>query len=541
MRKLVGSLIGVIILVLVSYFVTGIITERTLKKDINLINQNSGLQVALKHYQRGWFTSDAVFDWLLVVPARTVTDELNHTRIIPAQTYTIVMPLNIYHGPVLFTKSGVHFGYGYAKTSIKLPAEYLQQFNELFTNASTQPTIDLSVLINYLNRSRFMILVPDFKLISKEDGSQFEWHGMKNVVVVSSRSEKVSGDLEIEGFAITKEKKSLNFKDIESSYNLHKSAMGLYLGEAKVSFNSVVARDKTHTKLDLQKFEIKSKSDVHKDLFTGSIRFSFDKLAVNNKVYGPLLFKMNIKNLDAEALTQINNKVSNIQAHSNHIGQQILWTVLPDLPKLFNKGAIFEIPEARIKLPEGDVNFNLLFKLEKGDLDNPMQLMQKLKGQGKLVASKPVLNAMMYASIKQQLIQKALSQQTKLQTDAAREKRREDAAPVDASSPVSDTPSLKKPEGESMQPATTPPATSTSATNDNAKVDQAATVSPRVLHIDYAEIEREAAATVEQRIKTLLETGALVEENNKYVMNFKYENGELLVNNRPFDPTMLTL
>lgn len=537
MRKLAGFILIVFLLLLVSYFVTGIITERTLKKDINLLNQHKGLQVNLKKYNRGWFKSDASFDWLLVVPARTVTDNLNQTRIIPAKTYTIVMPLTIYHGPVLFTNSGIHFGYGYAKTSVQLPDEYLQQFNDLFTNTSTKPTINLSVLVNYLNRTKFSIVIPNFKVISKEDGSQFEWQGMKNDVLVSSNLGKIIGDLEIEGFKVSKDNKLLHFSDIESDYNLHKSPLGLYLGKAKISCDSIVATEGDVKKLNLEDFELNSESDVNNGLFKGAMKLSFDKLAHNNKIYGPLLFKMKVKNLDAEILNQINNKVSNIQTNNNQIGQQILWTVLPDLPRLFNKGATFEIEEAKLKLPEGNVNFKLLLKLEKGDLDNPMQLLQKLKGNGDLIASKPVVNAVMYASIKQQLIQKALNQQTKLQTQRAREKLREENQNSQPNKVLPEASSMTKPENiEEKQADNVQSGIILEDDNININVNN-----PGVLQINYAEIERQTSDTVNQKINSLIQSGVLLQEHDNYVIRFKFENGELLVNDRPFNSSMLTL
>lgn len=561
MRKTIGIGLIVILVLLASYFITGIITERTLKRDIELINQNSGFEVNLKEYRRGWFCSKANFDWIFVVPARTVTDNNNQTRILPAQTYTVAMPLTIHHGPIIFTEGFPRFGFGFAKTTLNLPQEYLSQFNELFKSTSVKPTVNLNILVSFLNRTRFLVEVPDFKLISNEDGSQFEWRGMNNVITLSGSLNNIKGDLDIAGFLITKDNRTLNFDNVNSKYNLRKDVTGLYFGDASINLDSLIAKEDEAQRLRLDHLEILSNSDIKNELFNGSILASFSLLEIQNKRYGPFRLNFALKNLDANALSEINTKVSNLD-NPNQSSQQLLWVILPELPRLFNKGARLEIKNTILQVPEGNIKLDLDLGLNKGDLDNPLTVMKKLQGEGTLTLTKQVLYNMMLVSQRHQLIQKELKrqnqeliQQKQNETQVKAMSTEADAGKVKAAEEQVPASEQLKVETNNTTTSTVAPGVTAGSENQvktvedrNAALMPDADNLPRIplgpgpqltQKINSVLIEKQASVEVNRRIKELLESGMLTEDNDSYIVKFKYSDGELMVNEKPFNPSML--
>ena len=80
MKKLVGLIIIILVLLLAGYYGTGLMTEKTLKRDITVLNQSNGLQANIQNYDRGWFTSKAKLDLKITFPERVQKDDAGNAR-----------------------------------------------------------------------------------------------------------------------------------------------------------------------------------------------------------------------------------------------------------------------------------------------------------------------------------------------------------------------------------------------------------------------------------------------------------------------------
>ena len=172
MKKLTGLVVILAVLILGGYYGMGVITEQTVKNNLEIVNQSNGLFAEVVEYNRGWFKSNATLNWRLHVPERMVKSASGQSQAEPAQDYQMQMPLTIYHGPFIFADDGLKFGMGYAKTDLTLPAKYAEQFNTFFTGESTKPKMDMSLLVNYFNSSKVNMAIPEFKLIAKQGNAQ---------------------------------------------------------------------------------------------------------------------------------------------------------------------------------------------------------------------------------------------------------------------------------------------------------------------------------------------------------------------------------
>ncbi|WP_133128334.1 YdgA family protein [Legionella nagasakiensis] len=521
MKKLIGLVVIILVLVLGSYYGTGLITERTLKKNVNMINQSNGLYVDVEQYDRGWFTSQAKFKWHLHVPERITKDQNDQSKVIPAQDYAMDMPLTIYHGPVIFSNVGIRFGLGYAHTVLTLPQPYAEQFSTVFSNQSTRPTLNLSVLVNYLNKSRLRIELPAFTLIAKEGKGQFEWLGMTSDVTVSSSLSTIDGDLTIDGIKIIKDSMNAVIGKITSNYDLHQTKEGLYLGEANFSFPSLMINNKDQKIFELEQFDIHTSSDVDGGLFNSYLKTSLEQIVTNGKKYGPGILKVSLKNLDAEVLAQINEQVNRMQQGSAQERQKALLVLLPELPKLFNKGAKFEISEMSFAMPEGTVAGHVLVSLPKSDSSNPFQLIQQVEGEGKFKIPAIVLKGLIVASLKQQLMQQPALPQ------AIAEQMKKDGQSENNVTGSADEEMAKHSDAsdEQNQEAQNESSQDTSAT-------ASAIRSP-------ADVEKQATMQTEERLSSLVQAGILKTEGNDYTIELKLENGQLSVNGQPFNPAMM--
>lgn len=482
MKKLAGLIIILAVLILGGYYGMGFLTERTIKRNIEVINQTNGLFADIEEYNRGWFTSNAQVRWRLHVPERIVKDANGNSQTIAAQDYQMNMPITICHGPFIVCNNNLRFGVGYAETVFPFPDQYNKQFDEQFTKASIKPQLDLTIFVNYFLRSSIELSVPEFKLVTKDGTGTFTWKGLVSDLNMSSSKDQVDGDVVINGMTFTKDDTVATLDKVTTEYDLHQTNAGLYLGDASFNLPSFDITVKKETVVSVKDLSMSSNSDIDDNLFSTHFNLGLKTVIANKKTYGPGELEISLRNLDAEILAKINQQATTMQNGTEAERQQAMMAMLPELPKLFSKGAEFEISKLNFKIPEGSIDGNLLVTLPKGDNANPFELVQKVQGHAKLKV--PV-------ALVKQLMQQSVAQQMAKQPD--------------------------------LQQALIQQLQSTNPTLNQAQITN----------------EQLAAMQADKQISTMEQNGLIVLSGSDYVIEVNLEQGKFLVNGKPFDPTML--
>ncbi|MBA2653318.1 MAG: YdgA family protein [Tatlockia sp.] len=517
MKKFTGLVVFLAALVLGSYYGMGYLTEKKVKEDLKLVNQSEGINVEVVNYNRGWFTSEALLNWHLQIPEHEIKTPDGQPKIVAAEDYQLNMPLTIYHGPVIIANKTVKFGLGYAHTDLVLPPKFADQFKNTFTPESTQPKLELSLLVSYLNNSNIDFSVPDFKLVSKNiNGGKLDWMGMTSATNVSSDRSKISGNLTVEGLRFVKDKTQTLMSNVTSEYNLHKSPTGIYLGDASLSFPSLSVTMGDQKLLELSQFDVHSDTNIEEGLFHSQLKSSVEKIIVNNKTYGPGVVAIGIRNLDADVLAKINDQVNQMQQGNEQQSQQAVLAILPQLPQLLSRGAEFEVSELSFAMPEGKIEGNLLVSLPKDKAANPFELIQKIQGNGKLKIPTLVLRNILTQSYKQKLSAPQQTQPQNIQQGIVQQMQQ-----------------------QTGQEATTNQTTATIAPTDSTTVNPApvdpSTVKPA------ADVMAQAAEMADKQLASMVQSGVLILQGNDYLIEMNFNQGKLMVNGKPFDPAMLKM
>lgn len=412
MKKFTGLIIILAVLILGGYYGMGFLTERTIRKNIEVIDQSNGLYAEIEQYHKGLFSSEAQIKWRLHIPERVVKDENGQPQTLPAQDYNMEMPLTIYHGPVIYTNHHLRFGFGYAEAVFLFPAQYNEQFDTQFTKDSVKPQLDLSIFVNYLNESTVQFKVPNFKLIAKDGSGNLEWLGMDSSTTMSSGMGKVAGKIVLDGLNATKDDTKITLTKVSSDYDLHETPAGLYLGDANFTLPSFDIFVKDQKMFELNELTIRSDSDIEQHLFNTHFNLALKSVLANGQNYGPGELEVALRNLDADVLAKINQQTTAMQNGNDMQRQQAMLALLPEIPKLFNKGAEFEISKLSFKIPQGQIEGNLYVTLPKGENANPFEMMQKVQGKAKLQVPAEAVKAVMKQSVLQQIAKKPDLQQT---------------------------------------------------------------------------------------------------------------------------------
>lgn len=521
MKKFIGLVVILAALVLGGYYGMGVATEHTLKKNIGVVNQSNGVLVEIRQYDRGWFRSKAMLNWRFHMPARVVKNQDGQAITLPSQDYNVEMPLAIYHGPIIFMGPHVRFGLGYAYSDLTIPEQYVQKFSSMFGDGSSKPILKLSIFVNYLNNSRLHLDLPAFKLVSKQGGGTFQWEGMSSDVSASSDLRNIDGSVIIDGASLVKNNMKATLGKINSQYDLHRTDNGLYLGNASVGLPSLDVMENEKNTLNVEQLNLQSSSHVDNDLFSSRFKASLLKVTALDKSFGPAELSVAIKNLDADTLARINQQANKLQQGTDSDRQQALFAMLPELPKLFGKGAQFEISKLSFVMPDGNVEGELFISLPKGDVGNPFQLLKKVEGHGKLKLPATVLKGIVKASIKQKLLsQPSLPQAMAQQMQNGAPANSTEAKPAEVTSPA-----------QAKQAPANTTAGDAVTTSGNSQVPSAPTAA--------VDVDAQAATEADAKLAALVKSGLFVLNGTDYVIDLNLADGQLTVNGNPFTPGMM--
>lgn len=501
MKKFAGLVIILAVLILGGYYGMGVLTEKSIRKTIEVIDQSNGLYADIEHYHRGMFDSEAKIKWRLHVPERIVTDANGQSQTLPAQDYRTEMPLIIHHGPVIVANNHIRFGLGYAEAVFPFPPQYNDQFNAQFTQDSIKPQLDLSIFVNYLNESTVDFKVPTFKLVAKDGSGSFEWLGMNSSTTMTSGVTKVNGNVVLDGLNAIKDDTKITLSKVTSDYDLHETPAGLYLGDANFSLPIFDVYVKDQKMFEINGLVIKSDSDIEQHLFNTHFNVSLKSMLANDKNYGPGDLEVALRNLDADVLAKINEQTRAMQNGDEVQRQQAMLALLPELPKLFSKGAEFEISQLSFKIPQGQIEGNLYVTLPKGENSNPFELMQKIEGKAKLQVPAEAVKEILKQSILQQLAKEPDLQQTlvqQLQTQSANQAT-----------------------GKTNQ----------QAQNANQATDKTNQPAPTA--------EQLADMQTEKQLNALQQSGLIIVQGTDYVIEVSLEQGKFIINGKPYDPSMM--
>src|SRR3990167_322516 len=142
MKKLL-ILIGVVAtLLLGGYYTAGLITERSFNRLVQDIRTTKHVDLKIVKYNRGLFTSTALINWNLQLPSDIQAGARQYLDF-ATQNYLLPINLDIFHGPIIIAKSGLHVGFGFVESILKAPQAYKKQLENILQAGTKYPVINI--------------------------------------------------------------------------------------------------------------------------------------------------------------------------------------------------------------------------------------------------------------------------------------------------------------------------------------------------------------------------------------------------------------
>lgn len=479
MKKILSIILFVVVLLLASYYGMGLLTERSIKHTVNVLQTMNKIDLKLVDYHRGFFCSQAKLNWTFHVPPREVPNPNGGMKTISGMDYVIPVPLSIHHGPMIFTGHGVKFALGNAESRLTIPKTYLEHLKPYFSASSSLPVVNLSLLAHFSDYVTLNVDIPSFQLMMLAKRTQFDWSGLNSTTVLSFDLGKMNGSSVLDGVQLSQSSTQIKLGKVKSGYELHMTVIGLYEGSASIGLSNVTVTADGRPQMNLSGLDVETDSTVKSGLWHSHFKGEVKQILLEDQHYGPGVIEIFVKNLDAAVLVRMQEQLKSLQTASIKARQKALWSLIPEMPRLFAKGAAISIPTFRFVMPEGELSGNMNIALPEGELRNPFQIVAQVVGSAHLQMPAVLVQEMM--------------------ADVVRQKLQAPQPPADVTS----------------SPEAAP-----------------------VAVIQGEALEQQAKALAQKQLTSLTDSGVLVLNGKAYVLDLTLEKGHIAINGKPFTPSM---
>ena len=512
MRKLVAVVVVVAALGLGLPYAMGMLAQKRFTNYVQyLSDQSPNVSMTLKDYQRGIFRSTAKIDMTITMPPKQHRRRGRQRYGAPvAQTskpIKLVFNETIHHGPVMFG-GGLKFGLALVDSQVVLDQQQQSFLNQLFAGQKTQPEVKSELLIGYSGSYTSSLDVPPYLFNVPNKTGRVNFKGMQVQWTMTRDMQHASGSANFAGVDATMPKGTIMVGPADMSYRGKKTQYGLMVGKGQFKLPTVEANNTgsraPFNKLTFDGANLNSQAALSGKLLNTSFNMTVGKFDLDNLVYGPGELQMAFNNLDAELLGQLQSQLRDL----NRAGitpeqkQMMALSLLPNLPRLLDKGAELKINKLQYRLPEGLVKANGFLKLDPpraNSRSNPrmrgmMGMATRVNADFNLEMPKPLARKMLVSTLKNRI----RKQQFRTQMRARRQ-----------------------------QPRFTDPRDS----NGNGYTQPSR---PRAL--SNADISQKAKDMAEQQLQNWVGQGYLVASGTNYKIHVVFKNARLTVNGKPLGP-----
>jgi len=405
MKKIIGSFVLLALLIFGAFEVTGILTQRTLMSNMQVLNRSTDFSVEIKDYHRSVLHSTATM---------LVTVQVGGDAQQKMQNYRIELPVTISHGPIIWNGKKLLLGLGYLNAELNISPHYEKFFAQTFLPESIKPQLNVQVFVDLVNKSHVEIDLLPFQLTARSDQSQLLWQGLESNSEITRGLRQVKGKIKIQGATFSKDSVSMIMGELTTQYDLQQTKQHLFLGDFDVTLPTFVIKKSGIKTWEMQQMSLHSSNNIHDGLFSSNLLATFQSLFTDKQI-GPGVLNLSLKNLDADVLADIQKKLHNLHAQGMLDQRQLLFKLAPKIPTLLAKGAVLEVSEMMLTTPLGVIEGDLTLSLPENPDMNVFQLYQLLNGNGSLKIPAQIIQDMLLDSIKQRM---ANTNQPELENEA---------------------------------------------------------------------------------------------------------------------------
>lgn len=342
-------------------------------------------------YERGFLGSRA--QTLLEITLPKTAEEPNGEP--GTQTVQVLFEHDLHHGPLLFGadtggRKSLATGLALIETRLVRLSPGDAELDKLFREVPELRQTIATVKVDFDGSSKSLLRIPPFE--KQADDARITWGGLTSSAALSPGEGTLSGEMEMPAMAVHTADATMTWNGIRGRCDLAEVLPMLYVGSSRAEFDgmdlSVTGEDdKGPQEMRMKHAEIVTESSFEDGLVQGNQVATFDGLTVDGKDYGPLVIDADMKNLDGQALSEMQQQLQDVYRRAENFSpDQLAAEVMPVYSRFFNRMMAGK-PEVNLKrvyvaTPTGEAEGTFRLKLTgqpEAPLDSPAGLLPALQ------------------------------------------------------------------------------------------------------------------------------------------------------------------
>jgi uncharacterized protein YdgA (DUF945 family) len=338
----------------------GLKTEQQYQMLLQKASQSRHLKFVNESYQRGFLSSKAR-SIVVIQPTPGITPG--------DQPIKLTLDHDITHGPFPIIKSAQ--GDSQFKplmavfdTKIVLPPETQAQFKEVLAQVPEIGSIrDQTTLYLDGNGEEKFVVPPLKRTFGDEDKVTVDWKGLTLQVNFTSDLKGFKGTLNVPGVELVAKDINLKVKEMKSAFNMQEGVSGLSLGDASLSLADLEFAENQEAKtttFHLRGFSVNTSNKAAGENINSLLAVRTDQMKLEDVQYGPGVFELEFRNLDAASLAKLQKMLRDVDAQPQQQQSEEATEALSlakygeILAGLLRKSPEIEITKFDVKTTEGD-------------------------------------------------------------------------------------------------------------------------------------------------------------------------------------------
>jgi len=254
----------------------------------------------------------------------------------------------------------------------------------------------------------------EFAAIKGEtDEFSYHWKGLTSDSEYSSKTKRLISNLSMPGLTIGDEDVTVNFAGLNGRFNLVETLPKLFLGSSELAFGSFsIKNQKTPDEsVEMESLLVSANSSYAEGQIKIRELIKLGKINVLGESYGPGLLDLEFNNLDAQALSDIQEQVLAFYQSEDIYDSDVVLSKLLPIYIGFGEQVLAGNPEFNIReltfiAPQGTVEGNAQVKFNGHEgitLDDTLALIQGLDAAAELTADESLIVAYLIADTKPKL------------------------------------------------------------------------------------------------------------------------------------------
>ncbi len=415
MKKLAIIVVVVLLCVVGWAGATYVVSGKVESQYFNLLEQNAHwgpVTLTSKSYQRGFLTSKAEMLLEMKIPKTAIEEGEEPT----VETVQLVFEHTLHHGPlpIVAGQASLSPALALVDTRMVLFSPEDEALEELLQNIPELKDSFVHIRFGFDGSANGKIEIPPFEK-HMEEGA-FVWGGFTATTDYAPGAGTLVGTVDMPKLEIHLDDGSLSWSGVSGDFDLVEVLPMLFVGTSQMVSGGMEVdfsdgEGEESTVVQVNEFKVVTESSFDGQLVQATQSMNFDGATFDGESYGPLIFDVELKNMDGQALSDYQVKVMAIYREADTLEPDALVAELLPLysdlsMKLMTGSPEFNIKRFYVNTPKGEAEGTFKLKLNKPTDEAPENLaaifgyLQYLDSSADLSVDESLLRVLLASNMK---------------------------------------------------------------------------------------------------------------------------------------------